>query len=428
MNNYNFFILVFNNIYIGVLCTIISFIIYFFAMKSYFTSILDPLFFAAVLSGFGFSVVMFLFVTKSIEIYFFLSYLLTQLLLYLGFVSGHKLWLSKSSLFVYKLGNYKDFLFIFFTVSLFIFIVLQLIVYKTAGIPLFMKSRLEAFAGGSGSGLISRFISVSEYCSLFMMLIFIFDKNYSKKTIIKLLILLSFCFFIISAILSGSKGSFLILGYIFFCYSIMAGKRGTISSVFMRNEKKIICVAIFVAILVAGIQTNNWRGGFSTFIYRFVYAGDVYWSAYPNKSIDKLSGEHPWQALFTDFLGLTRIVPWKELPEAIGINLFKMHQFTDTIQGPNARHNVFGYVYFGFLGSIFFSFVIGFMIGQIRKIFMILKTKNILSIIFISYLYINIFGLEVDPMYALSLFNSFLIVFPCLVFLSSLLYYSIKVR
>jgi hypothetical protein len=427
MNNYIFLGLFYYHTFTVILCMIISLFIYFITLRSYFISILDPFFLSAVFSGFGFFVVLFLYITKNIEFHYFLSYILTQLFLYFGFVSGNKSLLFKTSIKI-TFGNNKNFKNVLFVLSMFIFIFLQILVYIISGIPLFMKSRLETFIGGSGYGLVSRFIDVSKFFAFFIALIFLTDRNDKKNILKRIFIILSIVFFLVSSVLSGSKSSFLIFGYIFFCYVIMTDNNKHIYYLFKKNEKIIVFIAIFVAIIINSYRSNGLMSAISSFFLRFINSGDVYWYAYPNGCIEQLSKEHPWRALFTDFLGLTRIIPWKELPTAIGIDLYKMHHSIDTIGGPNARHNVFGYIYFGYYGSMIFSFIIGFIIGRVRKIFLNINNKSLPVILFISYLYVSIYSFEADPMYALSLINSLLIVFPCLIFLSLIICEIIKRR
>jgi len=67
-----------------------SLLLYYLIYRKMFISILDPIGFSLLFSVFGFSVVMFLYITKSIEAKFLISYLLTQAAFVGGFFTFKK--------------------------------------------------------------------------------------------------------------------------------------------------------------------------------------------------------------------------------------------------------------------------------------------------------------------------------------------------
>lgn len=84
---------------------------------------------------------------------------------------------------------------------------------------------------------------------------------------------------------------------------------------------------------------------------------------------------------------MTRLVDWSQLPEHLGITTYQFHHTADTLMGPNARHNVFGYVMFGMYGSILFSFCLGAITGTIRNIFFQASKAHLILKIVIAILY-----------------------------------------
>jgi hypothetical protein len=294
-----------------------------------------------------------------------------------------------------------------------------------------MESRLEVFVGGSGFGLFSRFISVSKIISLFIVMDILFHKNkysmfYSVSSCGVIL------FFIMAAFLSGSKGEFITIGYILFIYVTLNPlsriKHKPAFLFLKKNEKKIILAGFLLAILTISTKSDekSYIESLALLGFRILRFGDVYFYAYPNGYIENLNGSSSFYALFKDFLGLIRIVSWENLPQTLGIDLYLMHHYTDTIEGPNARHNVFGYVHFGYYGSIIFSIIIGSLVGFVRSLIFNAQNYSFLLKIILMVIFANIYVMETDPVYGLSLVNSVIIVMPVIFLLSTLLYAAYK--
>ena len=109
-----------------------------------------------------------------------------------------------------------------------------------------------------------------------------------------------------------------------------------------------------------------------------------------------------------------RIYRWEDLPPAIGITLKTMHHPSKVPEGPNARHNVFGLVYFGFWGSILFSFLLGCIISFTRNMLPLILKDNLVAGVIFAYLVIKMSGLDSDPMLVLTYVNNLLFVLPIL--------------
>lgn len=163
-------------------------------------------------------------------------------------------------------------------------------------------------------------------------------------------------------------------------------------------------------------------GSFTTSIIellaRFVFYGDIYWQAYPNDLLSVLNDSSPFKALFSDFLGSFRLIDWANLPTPIGIDLYKSVHSVDLMTGPNARHNVFGLLYFGYAGSCLFSAVIGLCTGIFRQLCLAFSGHSHIIKALAVILYIKMIALETDPTLAVTGLVSILIVFPILLFLS----------
>nr|QKQ37165.1 hypothetical protein HPE44_22495 [Escherichia coli] len=78
--------------------------------------------------------------------------------------------------------------------------------------------------------------------------------------------------------------------------------------------------------------------------------------SYPNDALFKIPAEHNGIiSLFKDLLATFRIISTNEIPPSLGNIAFNIYSTTE-IGGANARQSLFGYYYFGFMGSLLFSF------------------------------------------------------------------------
>ena len=208
------------------------------------------------------------------------------------------------------------------------------------------------------------------------------------------------------------------------CFISFAKIKGDNVSIYIeflkKNLKSILLCGLGMVSFIIFIQSNpndldeNTLNPILALSLRFIHSGDVYWYAYPNHVYLLVNGERWFTALFTDTLGLLRVIDWEQLPEAIGITLKNIHHPSDILQGPNARHNVFGLVYFGFYGSILFSFILGALLGFIRNILPYLLSNNFFGGGLFTYLMCRGAAIDTDPMLTITYFNNLIFIFPSL--------------
>ena len=288
---------------------------------------------------------------------------------------------------------------------------IQLYVYRSEGIPMFMESRLEAGKGGTGAGLLYRFLSIWGIIAFMLSL---YTINLRKKTLTFYLSCGFIIFYILTLFLGGSKAALLTVANLLFIYAILFSTPShNLLSLLKKHEKTIILLSIAAGmgvILVASHGSgNNLLLSLASLATRFVFSGDVYWYLYPGGYIELLDSSRPFASLFSDFLGMTRLAHWDQLPEHMGITTYLFHHSSDIIIGPNARHNVFGYVMFGMYGSILFSFFLGAITGTVRNIFYQASEAHILIKVFIAVLYQKVWLLETDITLALMEFDSLIV-------------------
>lgn len=416
------------NFLLYIFCLISSVFIYYLVYKKYFISVLDPLFLSAIFSLIGCSVVLLLYTSGNIKGKYFFNYLFTQASFFLGFIlfSKLKLRLSDRSLRVKDEELLMKWIFI---MSSFIYIGVTLMSYRLLGIPLFQSSRLDINANAQGGlGILSRFSDISGILCIYGSISYFFVKT--NVRFVNILKVTNILFFLVFSTLSGSKSSFMLLPTLFFCYAVV--NKEALPNVYTRLKKsefKFIFGATLGAFIVMSFSNENFLGTLISLLIRLIGSGDVYWLAYPNGTIERLNGSNAFVALFQSFLGFFRIIPHSKFPEPLGYTLSSYFYNLTNLTGANARHNIFGYVYFGEYGCYLFSFILGSIIGIVRSLFLRLQNQGIFYKLLIILLYINIFSLEGDvTLYSVYLNNILLVFFVLFIFVLMIYYLHLKRR
>lgn len=403
------------------LLLLFSIIVYAIIYRKYYISIIDPSFLEVINSMFGFSVVLLLWFTDNMSLYYFSNYLTSQIAFWAGFIYISKRGSSLSDSMI-KVTDEKNMLKCIFFISLIFYIATTILGYIVLGIPILAESRLDITANAqNGMGVLSRFSYLSIiciYCTLHFRLL------KSRDRIIKIMQIATILFFCVTSILTGSKSAFLKLAFVYFCFVILNREYDKKLYKSLKNTQLyFMCLGVLAAFFIIVITTegNIWSS-ISVFLLRLIGNGDVYWLGYPNGVVEDIPYKNPFVVLFQSFLGFFRIVPHADFPEPIGYTLSSFFYDKTSLTGANARHNIFGYVYFGFYGSIVFSFILGWIIGYIRNLFVNMKKYSVTFKIIVLLLYISVFSLECDPTLYLSYLTDILVTLPIILILSIILY------
>lgn len=409
----------------------ICFFIYYKTYKRVFLSLLDPLNFNILYSFLGASVVFFLFFVGEINTYYFSSYCLTQTAFLIGFFIFRPIKIDERKIGFGKEKRIKGelyFLQIVFIISSLFHLMGQLYVYSVRGIPLFMQSYLDTYDVGGGFGTFSRIITGSTIISWYLLIHFFINGKVKKiKIYLWTYMIVSLGFFS----LSGSKATFLTIALILFIYTLINCRFNTTIQVLRQKIEKFslklfIAVCIMVLIIIS-VKSSEGENPLLELGIRLIHSGDAYYYGYPNDVLNNIDKGSSFNALFSDILGMFRIVNWEKLPQSFGLLLYRYHYpQIDYIAGANARHNIFGLFYFGYLGSILFSFILGFILSFCRNYLYRNLPRNILFGIFYTFLYLCIVTFESDICLALFMFDSYILTFILIYILSFFIFYSIK--
>ncbi len=369
MNNLEFALHFAEHIEIGVLYGFVCLLVNLLLMRRYIYSIFDPLLFYAALAAMGGAVVLYLQHFDLIRPFYFWSYLATQAAFTVGFLLIRPPAALKSSRPTLP-PTYSGPIRVLYPLSVVLFVASQLSAYAVTGLPIFLESRLEAFATGGGFGFISRIIlvtsSISLVCAFYRLLMLRLSR--ASRAFDYGVVL--FC--IAVAIVSGSKGALLALVFTVSLSMFFARRfHGAIHAEarVRRFLLALIGLAFPVAFVTIYLQAgiDNPLELASVVAMRFFQTGEIYFMVYPGDVLQRLQDGNGLLALFYSPLGSLRLVPREYLPVNLGLQAFWYHYDTSLLAGPNARHNVFGLHYFGPLLSVVFSFLLGLVFSLARN-------------------------------------------------------------
>lgn len=375
------------------------------ALHAYFlrrwaVGIYDPLFMLLVSNSLGWAVVLFMHLRGDIATTYLLSFCAAQIALYAGMGSVRLLGGRRMAQDMPADGSALPLLVLILAAAM--HLASTLAVWSIAGLPLLRDSRLGAFVGSGGFGIIERLSDVAGTISLFAAVYLTIRRPRLRR---HPLLLLFWLWYLLALAASGSKGALLVTTQmalsITFVYGELGRRRDRYSG--GRTGRWLIGAATVFALGVLAVQQEGDLGAAGLgLLYRIVSYGDVYIFAYPEATIESLKGDNPLVGMFGGILSTFRLFPAESLHANLGI------QFTglifpdlDLAVGPNPQHPVFGYHYFGALGFLF-SFVIGVLTMVLHTRFYFHPHGTFLSGLVLFQLFFGLVGMSVDFDYAMA--------------------------
>ncbi len=378
MNYGDFMVLLAENPVTYSVALIVMLAVYLFLFRKQLNSFFDPLFFTVVFTAFAAADVVFLWWLDLIDTRYFVQFVSTEAAFFIG-ISLFRPAKCRNNAFIkagadakpYLVlwhGGERRFLVVLYILSSAIFVLTQGITYVIRGIPILYASRLEYYSVGGGIGSLDRILNVTWFISCYLLMYCIEAKVRIPRTL--------HCFvgaaLVGSAILSGSKATFVAILFAMFYFRFLRRgdpTRSTFDKFLARFQKATLVLTILAAALVIWIQTvsSNPFVVIETFYVRFASFGDAYFMAYPRHVVDMIPSNGAFLALFGNLLAPFRIVHYEDMPEILGYQIYRIIYGFDNFTGPNARHNIFGLVYFGRVGCMFFSLALGMIVGFVRN-------------------------------------------------------------
>jgi hypothetical protein len=367
----------------------------------------DPLLLLLLANVFGWAIVWFMYLRGDIATVYVVSFTVAQLAFYLGIGLGRPreplavaVPAAPSSVTPAKLT---------LAMAAGVHMASTLSTWAIAGIPLFRSSRLGAFEGSGGYGILERLSESSALIAIFAVVYLLIHHAPLRRSIVVRGFLL---WYLVSIGLSGSKGALLSLGQavlsIVYVYTSLRQQKDRF---WAGRAGKVLLIGstVFALGVLAAQQDSDVTAALLGFVYRVVSYGDVYIFAYPDATIESIRGDNPLIGLFGGFLSTFRLFPQEFVYPNIG------YQFTgivfpdlDLIVGPNPQHPVFGYHYFGSFGFLF-SFALGLVTAGAHTRFYLRRHSTFFSGLIAFGLYFSLVNISVDFEYTLSKLASLII-------------------
>jgi hypothetical protein len=348
---------------------IITFAAYLLLYRKQLYSVYDPLCVLMVSTAFAASDVVFLWWRNLIDARYFIQFINTETAFLVGLMLFKPV--NRRTIIRNAGEGERRFLVVLYIVSAIVFLLTQAVTYAILGIPILYASRNSYYSAGGGIGVLNHSLNVTWSFS-FYLLIYCLASQKKVGGWFRLFNITVGVALVASAILSGSKATFIAVVFLVFYFRFLhrGDQTCSVADKSLAKLQKIAAISAIGAIfLVIGVQLSSGSPAvwLVSLYWRIADFGDVYFMAYPTHIIDAIPGKSGLLAVFGSLLGPFRIVPYDSLPETLGFVLHRMVYGFDNFSGPNDRHNVFGVVYFGAYGSILYSLILGMIVGFIRN-------------------------------------------------------------
>lgn len=377
--------------------------VHFWLARQLAMNIFDPLFIVILADWFGFALVAFMHLNGDIRAEHFHYYVCSQLAFYGGLLAAKAAFRGPRPLpFDPPFALVKW----VFSFALAIHFAATAVKWGLTGIPLFNTSRLGAFAESGGLGIIERFETGAFYIFTFsVMLLWVrFRKQAFWISVGGILWLLLYIAF------SGSKAALLGVMQVYFLARYLVSDRLASGFFGAKGGGKAFATAALFSLGVLVVQSQgNLQEALLGLAFRLVSFGDIYIYAYINDTLRYIQGENPFIGLLGGTLSTFRLMPGEWLYKNMGLQFSEIiFPDLDYLAGPNPRHNVFGFHFFGW-GGLIFSLLIGLVIAYLQSRLYRRPSSGYFSALWAFLLYFSLVSLSGDFDYSLSTLSSILI-------------------
>lgn len=398
MNNFEFSELLINNISLYIICLLFLLTLFFLSLKSFYNSIIDPMFMVILFSAIASAIPFFLYFTNHCELKNLVYFIFAKLAFWIGFAVFYEKnnRFKPSKIHQEERISYRLYL-IFFIIS----ILSKLISYAVLGIPLFLDNRQDIYVDAGGLAILDKIAYPSNFYCLIYSFYLINRKSILAYTYISFAILIG--------ILGGGKGFILNICAAYFIYKyIFKEDRITIPFYMLLT---ILTTPILI-LLISGFSSNIYMALYD-YLFRIVAYGDVYWYSFPNETLEHIHIENPIKHLFSGLLGPLRLINYETDGIPIGRMLYwetMPKEYHEVMGGPNARPVILFYVlfkYFGVFICYIFGNIMAFFMTHIKKYF----PQSIISTVIVGFIYVTFKNIATDPVMTFNnVFSTFLFI------------------
>lgn len=363
-------------------------VILFFLLKKYLLSVFDPFLFTILMMASSLSL------STDSTFFFYVALSISAFILGFRFVKLPVRNDTKIEKFV-DLQLLETFTIIFFI----LYLILSIYFLKLTGIPLLSDNPTEAKISRfvEGTGWIRRIFFLSNFLLICICLLIIVSK---KKILFSIMFVAYFLFSILQGSKAGALGIIAVFWYLYKQDNIWSDSFIYIKKLIKSKLKYFLLatVLLFISIVIKEAEIEN-EGGNPIFSigFRLMEFGDV--MLYYKMQIVRDSFEH---FNFIDFIlyefnsifGMLRLTDYY-LP--MGYLMVKAYWSTDTlfddvVLGPNTVFFVRGHIFFGYIGGIIYSLIMGYLTAYLRKKIIEIKITNIFTYALAVYMFFQIPG------------------------------------
>jgi hypothetical protein len=362
----NFFSLLAEHVVWYLICVTVVLTGLCYLLRRYIFSLIDPLFFFLVINeSFCIAEVLFMWHFRMIDQRVTLNYVLTETAMIAGVLQFRPRPREEALVPPPGAGIPRLSFRVLYQLSLALFVALHLLVYAERGIPVLQDTRLSIYQS-TGWGIVDRAFDVLLVIIVYYLIDLLRRRRWMFAEWMSLLVVVTI------ELLSGAKIAVLEIFFIAGLASYFMGTHRRFFSLRSRAFLVSVLVAVAAALAVVTIQSrNSVESGLDlspvdSLVLRLVASGDAFVYAYPENFVTYLDGSHPVSAVLKEYLAFFRLVPDADLPAHIGVQLSQYFTGNGSMFQTNAKPNLFGLVYFGFWGSIVYSYLTGSLIGLVR--------------------------------------------------------------
>ncbi len=428
MRDYVFFDFLFNNYIEYVVYAFLICMALFFLSNWKVKNIMDPFhFYYAFTYGTGYAIILILFVHGLVDIYLFSYLFLSGSLFFIAFCCSTSSVVSyKHSLFnrlSISVLQQERFLIRFLSM---LYLCLFVFYLSQVSLTMFFTSRFEA---NRGLGIIVRLMDALRVI-LAGWYFYYFLRSRKKRFFLFALLISA-----IGALISGAKFAFLEQIYVLCVVGFITNRK-----TFRFNFKSIFLISLIASCFVLfslyfisklsvmiGYTSSQYIPGapvaIELLLLRILANGDAYYLSLTEHVIDKVIVAHPWLQLLSNTFGnsvMAKVfnIDFSNLDVGRQIWLY-WYPDDPVMRGPTNHFDLAGYAYFGYLGGLIFSLVIGYIIGKINSWKLYCDNSSAVVVAFVAALYCRSLPLILNPSVGIAyIFDIYIILFISLVLIT----------
>ncbi len=268
------------------------------------------------------------------------------------------------------------------------------VTYVFFGIPLFLESRLAQFAGSGGFGVLGRLTLGLEFGTLVLGFISL-RQNSPAKPWGKAILLQ----FLVSALLSGSKGSLITGLFAWYLSQVyFAGSWSPVSKL-PRFMVRFLWLVLAAPLIVISVQSAGDTGGpagvLQRLATRIAAEGDGYAYFLGDDLIDRIA-RPDWIAPLRQVLVAFRLVPAETAVNPGYEVVAEVLSIDSPSTGPNSRLPIYLLYFYGY-GGIVFAPLLGMALGWARNRVARAGRMSPTSFALVAAAFLHVSRLEVDP-------------------------------